>query len=423
MAGTSRRFQLLRRRDEFKSHYTVLDIGTEFVKALVVKREGEKGIVLGASRVRQPIPAMKAGAVADIQAVIDTCDQALTESEDMCETVPGQAVIGIAGEQVRGFSTTMTMPRAQPQTRITQAEIATGLQAVERRALREAVRQMAQDLGVAEINVKLVHSVITNVRIDGYAVSNPIDFQGRTLEVTVFNTFAPLTHIGALQTIAQELDLDLVATIAEPYALARACTTAEIQEMGAVFVDVGGGTTDVAVVRNGGIESTRMFALGGRSFTKRLATDLAMPLDEAERFKVAHTERRLAGEQSVMVHRSLTPTAEVLAQGVVLTLEEVAGEDQLPAGIYLAGGGAALPEVTEQLLAVKWMEFMPFTHTPTVQVLGPEDVQGVFDTTGLLIGPQDVTPMALARHAVSMEQEATDPLGGLMRRVLKTMKV
>jgi cell division protein FtsA len=421
--ATARRFQLLRRKDEFKSHYTVLDIGTEFVKALIVKREGEKGIVLGASRVRQGIPDMKAGAVADIQAVIDTCDRALTESEDMCETVPGQAVIGIAGEQVRGFSTTMTMPRPQPQTRITQAEIATGLQAVERRALREAVRQMAQDLGVAEINVKLVHSVITNVRIDGYAVSNPVDFQGRTLEVTVFNTFAPLTHIGALQTIAQELDLELVATIAEPYALARACTTEEIQEMGAVFVDIGGGTTDVAVVRNGGIESTRMFALGGRSFTKRLATDLAMPLEEAERFKVAHTERRLAGEQSVMVHRSLTPTAEVLAQGVVLTLEEVAGEDQLPAGLYLAGGGAALPEVTEQLIAVKWMEHMPFTHTPTVQVLGPDDVQGVFDSTGLLIGPQDVTPMALARHAVSLESEATDPLGGLMRRVLKTMKV
>jgi cell division protein FtsA len=421
MAG--RRFQLLKRRDEFRTHYTVLDIGTEFAKALVVKREDAKGIILGASRVRQRIPDMKAGAVADIQAVIDTCDRALTEAEDMCETVPGQAVIGIAGEQVRGFSTTMTMPRPQPQARITQAEIATGLQAVQRRALREAVRQMAQDLGVAEMNVKLVHSVITNVRIDGYAVSNPVDFQGRTLEITVFNTFAPLTHIGALQTIAQELDLELVATIAEPYALARACTTEEIQEMGAVFVDVGGGTTDVAVVRNGGIESTRMFALGGRSFTKRLATDLSMPLEEAERFKIAHAERRLAGEQSVMVRRSLTPTAEVLAQGVLLTLEEVAGEDQLPAGIHLAGGGAALPEVMEQLLAVKWMEHMAFSHQPTVAVLGPDDVHGVFDTTGLMVGPQDVTPMALARHAVSLDAEAADPLGGLMRRVLKTMKV
>ncbi|MFN2583014.1 MAG: cell division FtsA domain-containing protein [Candidatus Dormibacteria bacterium] len=419
----SKRKFLLRKRDQFKNHYTVLDIGTEFVKALIVKRENDKGIVIGVSRIRQSLSDMKAGAVADIQGVIDNCDRALSEAEDMCETIPGQAVIGIAGEQVRGFSTTMTMPRPQPQARITQADIATALQAVQRRALREAVRQMSQDLGVAEINVKLVHSTITNVRIDGYAVTNPIDFQGHVLEITVFNTFAPLTHVGALETIARELDLELVSTVAEPYALARACNNDEINEMGGIFIDVGGGTTDVAVVRNGGIEATRMFALGGRSFTKRLATDLSMPLEEAERFKVAHTERRLATEQSAMVHRSLTPTAEVLAQGVALTLEELAWNDQLPAAMYLAGGGSALPEVVEQLLAVDWMDTMPFSHIPTVKLLGPDDVHGVYDTTGLLVGSQDVTPMGLARHAVSLSEESDEPLGGLMRRVLKTMKV
>ena len=216
-----RKFALLKRREEFQSHYTVLDIGTEFVKALIVKREGDKGIVLGVGKVRQAQTHMQAGAVADLQAVIDNCDRALTEAEDMCETIPGQAVIGIAGEQVRGFSTTMTMPRPQPQARITQADLATALQAVQRRALREAVRQMSHDLGVQEVNVKLVHSTITSVRIDGYAVSNPVDFQGHVVEITVFNTFAPLTHIGALQEIAQELDLELVATVAEPYAMAR----------------------------------------------------------------------------------------------------------------------------------------------------------------------------------------------------------
>jgi cell division protein FtsA len=418
-----RKFQLLRRRDEFLSHFTVLDIGTEFVKALVVKREGDKGIVLGVGKVRQSTTHMQAGAVADLQSVIDNCDRALTEAEDMCETIPGQAVIGIAGEQVRGFSTPLAMQRPQPQKPITQVEMATALQAVQRRAMRQAVRQMSQDLGVSEVNVKLVHSTITAVRIDGYGVTNPVDFQGHVLEITVFNTFAPLTHIGALQTIARELDLELVATVAEPYALARGCSSDEVFELGGIFVDVGGGTTDVAVVRHGGIEATRMFALGGRAFTKRLATDLGLGLEEAERFKVAHAEERLPAEQNAVARKSLEPTAEVLAQGVALTLEELAADQPLPPTLLLAGGGAELPEVAEQLRNLDWNESVPFTQAPTVKVLGPQDVQGIYDTTGLLIGCQDVTPMGLARQAVSLEDDAEEPLGGLMRRVLKTMKV
>ncbi|MGI8847901.1 MAG: cell division FtsA domain-containing protein [Candidatus Dormibacteria bacterium] len=418
-----RRFPLLRRRNEYQSHFTVIDIGTEFVKALVVKREDQNGIVVGVGKVRQSLSDMHAGAVADIQGVIENCDKALTEAEDMCGAIPGQAVMGIAGEQVRGFSTTMTMTRPNPQARITQADLATALQAVQRRAMKEAVRQMSSELGVSEVNVKLVHSTITAVHIDGYAVTNPLDFSGNVIEITVFNTFAPLTHIGALQTIAQELDLDLVATVAEPYAMARGCATEDVYEFGGIFVDIGGGTTDVAVVRRGGIEATRMFALGGRSFTKRLASELDMNLEDAEKFKLAHTDGRLAAEQNAIAHRTVEPTAEVLAQGVALTLEELAGREQLPPALYLAGGGASLPEVSEQLAAVDWTESLPFSRQPTIKVLGPDDVQGVFDTTGLLVGSQDITPMGLAHHAVSLADDADQPLGDLMRRVMKAMKV
>jgi cell division protein FtsA len=417
-----KKFTLLRRRGEFHSHFTVIDIGTEFVKALVVKREEGAGVVIGVGKVRQSLSDMQAGAVADIQGVIDNCDKALTEAEDMCGSIPGQAVIGIAGEQVRGFSTTMTMPRSQPQARITQAEIATALQAVQRRALKEAVRQMSHELGVAEVNVKLVHSSITSVHIDGYAVTNPIDFQGQVLEVAVFNTFAPLTHIGALQTIAQELDLELVATVAEPYALARSCATEDVFELGGIFIDIGGGTTDIAVVRRG-IEAIRMFALGGRSFTRRLANELGMTLEEAERFKLAHAEGRLPADQDAMARGAVIPTAEVLAQGVALTLEDLAGREQLPPALYLGGGGAALPEVGELFRAPDWAETLAFPRRPTVTVLGPENVQGIHDSTGLLVGSQDVTPMGLAYHAVSLEDDADQPLGGLMRRVMRAMRV
>lgn len=416
-------FSMLRRREEFKSHYTAIDIGTEVIKALVVKREGDQGIVIGAGRVRQQINDMQAGAVADIQAVIDNVDQALTQAEDMCHIVPGQAVIGIAGEQIKGFSTSVSVPRQQPQSRITQAEVAQSLQVVQRRALREAVRQMSQELGISEVNVKLVHSAITAVHVDGYAVSNPLNFQGRVLDISVFNTFAPLTHVGALQTIAQELDLELVATVAEPYAMARGCATDEVYEFGGIFVDVGGGTTDIALVRNGGIEATRMFALGGRAFTRRVATELSMALEQAEQFKVAHGDGRLPADQMALAHNAVTPNAEVLAQGVALALEEMAHGEMLPGVIYLAGGGSALPEIAQQLDLLEWTEYLPFSRHPVIRTLSPRDVRGIHDSTGVLTGPQDITPMGLAYHAVQLEVEEDQPLGGVMRRIMKAMKV
>jgi cell division protein FtsA len=420
---SKRKFSLLRRREEFHSHYTAIDIGTEVVKALVVKREEDRGIVIGVGRVRQSLTDMQAGAVSDIQSVIDNVDRALTEAEDMCQLVPGQAVIGIAGEQIKGFSTSVSVPRAQSQTRITQAEVAQSLQMVQRRALREAVRQMSQEMGVPEVNVKLVHSAITSIRVDGYPVSNPLNFQGRALDITIFNTFAPLTHIGALQTIAQELDLELVATVAEPYAMARGCANDEVYELGGIFVDIGGGTTDVALVRNGGIEGTRMFALGGRAFTRRVAGELGMSLEQAEQFKIAHGQGTLTADQRRLAHDAVVPNAEVLAQGVALALEEMAQGEVLPPAIHLAGGGAALPEVTEQLRAVDWTEYLPFPKAPTIAALRPEDVAGIYDSTGLLTGTQDITPMGLAYHAIQLEDEEDQPLGGVMRRIMRAMKV
>jgi cell division protein FtsA len=418
-----RKLNLIRRRQLFESHYTILDIGTEYVKALVVKREENRGVVLGASKIPQKLAAMHAGAVADIQSVIDSCEKALVQAEDMCEVIPGQTVIGIAGEQVRGSSTTGTITRSQPQSRSTKSELATALQGIQRKAMEDAVRDMSAELAVSEVDVKLVHTAISDIQVDGYQVTDPLEFQGRTMTLTVFNTFAPLTHIGALQTVAKALDLELVATPAEPYALARGCATDEIHEMGGIFMDVGGGTTDVALVRGGGVESTRMFSLGGRAFTKRVATDLKVSIEEAEKMKLSYVDGQLPAETRALVHEAVVPVAEILAQGVALILDELAEARELPPFIYIAGGGANLPEVVEQLEAVDWTDQLPFSSAPKITVLTPRDVEDIYDTTGLLTTSQDVTPMGLARYAVLLESEQSDPLNGLVRRVMKAMKV
>ncbi len=404
-------------------HYTALDIGTEWIKALVVKRDGFNGIVVGASRRQQAFSDMQAGAVADIQAVIDNCDEALARAEDMCAVVPGQAVIGLAGEQVKGLSTSVTIPRRDPTLKINEVELTTMLQMVEKRAIREATYLMSQELRVPELSVKLINSAITTVRIDGYAVNNPLSFQGKQMEVTVFNTFAPLTHVGALQTIASELDLDLLATVAEPYAMARCCASDEIYEFGGVFIDIGGGTTDVALVRNGGIEGTRMFPIGGRAFTRKLAAQFGISFAAAEELKLQHSRDQLPPARREQVHDLASQDAEVLTEAIALTLQDMAKGDRLPAAVYLAGGGAALPEVMEQLNAFSWTLRLPFSKPPSFTLLKPHDVKNIYDSTGLLLDQQDITPMGLAYHAIQLEETAQDVLYNVMRKVLKAMRI
>ena len=413
----------LRRGADYENYYTALDIGTEFIKVLVIKRDGRNGVVLGAARHRHE-PADQNGALAsDLDGIIDRCDRAMSQAEDMCGTIPGQAVIGFAGEQVKGLSTSITTPRSNPSMKITESELIETLQLLEKRALREAQHAMTMELGVRDVDVKLVNSVVSTVRVDGSLANNPLGFQGRSLEISVFNTFAPVTQVAALHKLVSELDLELIATVDEPYALARCAASDEVYDFGGIFIDVGGATTDIALVREGTIESTRMFPIGGRVFTKRLASRFGISLIDAEAVKMRHSRAELPAEHGQKVHSVLVRDAEVLVEGIAVTLQEMGRGDQLPTSLYLAGGGSALPEVSDQLRAFPWVEKLPFGRSPTIKALRPVDIRGIYDSTGLLHDQQDIMPMALAFHAVQQQSADRAPLAGVMRKVLKTMKL
>src|SRR3954453_19758453 len=266
---------------------TALDIGTEFAKALVFEiGDDGHGTVRGVGRKRQGLSHMSSGTVADITAVVDNCSVALQEAEEMAGFRPSQVVIGIAGELVKGFTTTHTHERKRPDQPITDAELQRLIDGVQREALRQAERSITWETGLPNVDVRLVHAAIVGASIDGYALTNPVGFQGRHVEISIFNAFAPLVDLGALQSVASQLDLELLEVVAEPYAVARVLGSEQVRQAGALFVDVGGGTTDVALVRGGGIEGTRMFALGGGAFTEAIADRLDLPFPRAEALKV-----------------------------------------------------------------------------------------------------------------------------------------
>ncbi len=401
---------------------TALDVGTEFAKALVFEIDPSGiGIVRGVGRKRQGLSHMQSGTVADIAAVVDNCSVALQEAEEMAGFRPTQVVIGIAGELVKGFTTSHNQERKRPDQPITEAELQKLIDTVQQAALREAERAITWETGLPHVDVRLVHAAVTSASIDGYTVTNPVGFQGRYVKIGIFNAFAPLVHLGALQTVAAQLDLELLQVVAEPYAVARVLGTEQVQQSGAIFIDIGGGTTDVALVRQGGIEGTRMFALGGRAFTKSLADRLDLPFPRAEALKVDFS-RGLQVDRRAEIEQIINDDITVWSAGVELVIEELAAGDLLPGRIYLCGGGSRLPAIQENLAAERFWKHLPFARPPEVAIMSPDMVETIRDETKLLIDQQDVTPLGLAWQAIEL-QSTEDPLDAALRRVLRAMKV
>jgi cell division protein FtsA len=407
---------------------TALDVGTEFAKALVVVLEPSAdgamvATVRGAGRQRQGLTHMQSGTVSDIDAVVANCRRALDTAEAAAGVRPGAAVIGIAGELVKGTTSTVTVRRDIPERALTEGELERLVQRVQAEALDQAEERIAWESGVERLDVRLVHAAIVEMKIDGYPVSNPIGFTGAQVELAVFNAFAPMVHLGALHSVATQLGLRLLGVVAEPYAVATCLDPGELGDAGAVFIDVGGGTTDVALVRHGGIAGTKMLALGGRAFTKGLAERFGLSFSKAEALKLAASAGEQPEEVSTDVLRAaLAEDANVWRRGVELMVSDLAEGELLPARVYLCGGGAELPQIAESLADDGWWRRLPFARRPAVVALQPGDVSGLRDATGQLTTRQDVTPMALANQALILDAQtaATDQA---MRRAVRALRL
>lgn len=411
------------RKKKQGAYALALDIGTAVVKALIFKiaKEEEKAYVVGAGRANQALGDMQSGAVTDIAGVVNTCEQAIRSAENQAHTRPNQVILGIAGELVKGSTTTVHYERLKPKTKIDMPELKNILHKVQWKAFDKVRKQLAWETGHAEIDVKLINAAIVDVRIDGYRVTNPLGFQGKDVSIGIFNAYAPLVHLGALQTIASELDLDLLSIAAEPYAVARAMSIEDAPEFSAIFIDMGGGTTDVAVVNNGCVEGTKMFALGGRAFTKRISQELGINLPEAEELKIRYSLGQLKPEKLSKIKEVLAGDARVWISGLELALSEFTESDLLPSRILLCGGGSLLPEIKASLLNPEWAENLPFARPPQASFIKPADITNIVDESGKLTQPQDITPMALANLAIDLAGEER-LMSKILRRAVKMMQ-
>lgn len=389
------------------SYIVALDVGTEYVKALVGRVIGNEVEVIGVGKMHQALTDMQAGAIADIASVVANCDRALAAAEQQAGVSARTAILGIAGELVKGTTSTVRFTRKNPSKELNIEEVGRIINLVQERAEAKARQQLAWELGGKHVEVRLVNSALVRIDIDGYKVTNPVGFQGKDVVVEMYTAFAPMIHIGALERTASELDLELLAVAAEPFAVARSVVGDDPNaEVSAILMDVGGGTTDIAVVNEGGVEGTKMFGIGGRAFTHAIERDLGIDFAKAEALKVGLSDGRVAESKKNGLEKGLQKTLNVWSSGVELALAEFNKMDHLPSRILLCGGGSSLEIIMKELESQEWHKALPFTKKPSVQHIQPDEVVGITDSTGDANDHTFITAMGLLRVGVDTMNSA-----------------
>jgi cell division protein FtsA len=418
-----RELRAARQESDDKQHIVALDIGTEFVKALIARMEDDQLKIVGVGRVRQDVSDMHSGAIADIAGVVQNCEQALSEAEEQAGLQAKRVVIGIAGELVKGVTNTIRYRRPQPDRPLDVAEMEFIIEKVQERAQGKAQKQIALETGNEEVEVKLVNSALVSIHIDGYKVSNPIGFQGKDVAVQIYTAFAPMVHIGALERVADELALELVAVAAEPFAVSRSVLGNDASSnFTAILTDVGGGTTDIAVVNDGGVEGTRMFGIGGRSFTRTIASELDLTYKDAEKLKVNLTHDQIKPTVKKQAEAAIDKTLDVWLAGVELALSEFDSVDHLPNRILLCGGGSSLEQLVTALETKEWYKDLPFTKRPSVHHISPREVIGIEDSTGDVNDHTFITAMGLLRVGYDTMMGSTED-GSIKEKLNRILRI
>lgn len=391
-------------------YLVALDVGTENVKALIGRVKTDGIDIVGVGKAHQQLSDMQAGAVADIGGVVENCNKALALAEEQAQISVRTAILGIAGELVKGTTTTVRCTRKDPNIELDVDEMEKIINLVQSRAESSARKSLEWELGGNNIDVRMVNSALVSITIDGYNVTNPIGFKGRDVLVQLYTAFAPMIHISALERVASELDLDLLAVAAEPFAVSRSVIGDDANAaMSAILMDVGGGTTDIAVINDGGVQGTKMFGIGGRAFTRSIERDLSIEYSAAERLKLNFSSSDdQNSENHKSVAESLEKTSDVWISGVELALSEYDQLDSLPHELLLCGGGASLSKLIDTLRETNWYGQLPFTRKPKISLIDPNNVVGINDTTDKVNDHTFITAMGLLRVGLDTIQQQDD---------------
>lgn len=393
-----------------KKQIVALDIGTETVKSLLFTMNEEGVSINKVSRIQQQQHAMRSGIITNLDTVLENCKLSVEEllSTLKEDEYPKKVILGIAGEYIQGVSIVVNYQREENfEKEVTKKEQDKIISQIRSQIIVDGKGDLSQRTGLRNDDIEILHITPTGLEIGGLPVNTLVGYKGRDVRLNFYASFAPRTYTEALRKVSASLGFDVLGIVSQPFAVARGHSGGENKNFSAIFIDIGGGTTDVAVVQNGNIAETQMFAFGGRVFTKELAKLTDSDFRHAEQRKIKYSEKELPKEVSRQVQKAMYSTANLWIRTLKVALESCEDIEVLPSQIYLCGGGALLPEIKEVLLEFPWKKYLPFTVVPKIEMFTPDLLGSIKDNSGQLENIYDITPASLAKFVYDMEIDKT----------------
>lgn len=245
-----------------------LDIGTTKICCVVGEVFDDGVDIIGVGTA--PSVGLKKGIVVNIESTVKSIRQAVEQAEEAAGCELHTVYVGIAGNHIKGFNSP-------------------GILAINGREIKEAdvedVIVAAKTVKISE-NQQIIHVLPQEYMVDDHTgIQNPLGMTGVRLVTNVHIVTADMAAVHNLYTCCRKAGLEVLDMVLESIASAYAVLSADEMELGVALVDIGGGTTDLAVFCDGTIRHTCEIGLGGHNLTNDLSVGLRTPLQEAERLK------------------------------------------------------------------------------------------------------------------------------------------
>ncbi|SDP66461.1 cell division protein FtsA [Desulforhopalus singaporensis] len=328
-----------------------LDIGTTKICCVVGEVSGNDIEIIGVGTV--PSKGLKKGVVVNIESTVDSIREAvrLAEEDAGCDLRSTYVYVGIAGNHIKGFNSP-------------------GIIAVNNREIKQVdideVIAAARTVKISE-NQQIIHVMPQEYMVDDHTgIQNPIGMTGVRLVTNVHIVTADIGAVHNLVTCCNKAGLEVAELVLESIASANAVLSRDEMELGVALIDIGGGTTDLAVFCDGTIRHTCEIGLGGHNLTNDLSVGLRTPLQEAERLKEDY-----GGAISSVIKPNLVvdvPTVgdreprkvtqkvlvDIIEARIVEILEMMNSElvasgqkNKINGGVVITGGTGLLPNLVE----------------------------------------------------------------------------